>query len=68
VKSSEVHDLSKDELELRLADMREAGMKLRFSHATAQLDSSSEMRNNRRDIARVLTVLRELEIKEAKGA
>ena len=54
--------LGDEELVHRLADARKELFNLRFQFATGQLDSSSRLRNVRRDIARMLTVLREREI------
>jgi large subunit ribosomal protein L29 len=59
--------LGDEELVHRLADARKELFNLRFQFATGQLDSSSRLRNVRRDIARMLTVLREREIAAAEA-
>jgi large subunit ribosomal protein L29 len=64
------HDLvllAEDELEERLSESRRELFNLRFQLATGQLDNSSRVRHVRREVARVLTVLREREIAEAEG-
>jgi large subunit ribosomal protein L29 len=61
-KIAEFAALGDEELVHRLADARKEQFNLRFQFATGQLDSSARMKEVRRDIARMLTVLREREI------
>ena len=56
MKFSEFAELSADELLLRKKEMKENYMKMRFQHATGQLDNPIKLRNARRDIARIHTV------------
>ena len=65
------HDLSMldgDELAARLGESRRELFNLRFQLATGQLDNSSRIGEVRREVARMLTVLRGREILEAEGA
>jgi large subunit ribosomal protein L29 len=65
------HDLSMldgDELTTRLGESRRELFNLRFQLATGQLDNPSRVGQVRREVARMLTVLREREILEAEGA
>jgi len=57
VKIKDLKELGADELKVKLADMKQSYMKLRFQHATAQLDSPAKIRDARRDIAKVKTLL-----------
>ncbi len=59
--------LDDDELEERLNDSRRELFNLRFQLATGQLDNTARLQHVRRDIARLLTILREREIEEAEG-
>lgn len=61
MKASEIRDLSLDELRGRLDEAREAFFRMRFQAATGQLKNTSALRQARRDIARLATVLRERE-------
>ena len=61
-KVDEFTALGDEELVHRLADARKELFNLRFQFATGQLDSSARLSVVRRDIARMLTVLREREI------
>jgi large subunit ribosomal protein L29 len=65
------HDLSMltgDELGARLGDSRRELFNLRFQLATGQLDNPARIPQVKRDVARMLTVLRTREILEAEGA
>jgi large subunit ribosomal protein L29 len=59
MKIQEIRDLSIEELEQKQKDLVEERFKLRLRHATSQLDSPFVMKNVRKDIARIKTVLRE---------
>jgi large subunit ribosomal protein L29 len=65
------HDLAMldgDELAARLGESRRELFNLRFQLATGQLDNPSRIGQVRREVARMLTVLRAREILEAEGA
>lgn len=62
MKMWELNQLSKEEIEQRLLDALEEHQNLRFQHATRQLDDPLRLRKVRRDIARLRTVLREMEL------
>lgn len=64
MKTSEIKGLSIDELKAKVKELNEELFNLRFSHATRNLANPLAIRNVRRDIAKVKTVLREKEIAE----
>jgi large subunit ribosomal protein L29 len=64
MKASQMRDMSREDLVLEEAALREQLFKLRFQAATGQLESASRMRGVRKDIARVQTILREMELAE----
>ena len=64
MKTSEIKGLSIDELKEKVKELNEELFNLRFSHATRNLANPLAIRNVRRDIAKVKTVLREKEIAE----
>ncbi|NCA98843.1 MAG: 50S ribosomal protein L29 [Clostridia bacterium] len=66
MKSSEIRDKSFDELNKELASLREELFKLRFAHATNQLENPLKLKSVKRDIARVMTILRERELQGLK--
>ena len=56
---TEVRELSDRELEKELTEQERALMNLRFRKATMQLTNTNELRNTRKTIARIKTVIRE---------
>jgi large subunit ribosomal protein L29 len=53
--------MSPDEIRTRLQELREEMFNLRFRNAMKQLDNPLKIRESRREMARLLTVLREKE-------
>jgi len=66
-KAAELRDADETELENRLAEAKQEMFNLRFQIVTGQLDNSARIQLVRRDIARILTVLREKEIEAAEA-
>jgi large subunit ribosomal protein L29 len=67
VTASEIADYDTEELERQLGDTRRELFNLRFQLATGQLDNFSRLNHVRKDVARMLTELRNREIAEAEG-
>ena len=65
--AAELREADESELETRLAEAKQELFNLRFQIVTGQLDNSARLRMVRRDIARILTVLREKEIEAAEA-
>jgi len=61
-KVREIRDLGDEELLARLESSKEELFNLRFQLATGQLDNPMRIKEVRRDVARVLTILREREM------
>ncbi|MCD6152594.1 MAG: 50S ribosomal protein L29 [Syntrophobacterales bacterium] len=57
----EIRDLDVMELKQKERTLVEELFRLRFRHGTGQLDSSSSLKQVRKDIARIKTILREKE-------
>lgn len=64
MRASQMRDMSRDDLVLEERALREQIFKLRFQTATGQLENASRIRGVRKDIARVRTVLRAMELAE----
>lgn len=62
MKVKDIRDLTSEELQRKLESLKEELFNLRFQVATGQLDNPMRMREVRRTIARVKTVLREREL------
>lgn len=63
MKIQELRNLSVEDLMLRLDQLREGLFKGRVRAATKELDNVMMIRNTRRNIARILTVLRQKGVK-----
>ncbi|MGB9616642.1 MAG: 50S ribosomal protein L29 [Desulfomonilaceae bacterium] len=61
MKPRELRDLGPEELAAKEKEFREEEFKLRFKHATGQLEKTARLRILRKEIARVKTILREKE-------
>ncbi|MCC6025676.1 MAG: 50S ribosomal protein L29 [Caldimicrobium sp.] len=61
MKAKELRELSIPELKERLAKLREELMNLRFQKAIHRLENPMRIRQVRREIARVLTIIKEKE-------
>jgi large subunit ribosomal protein L29 len=59
VKPSALRNMKPGEIETNLTDAREELMKLRFQQVTGQLTDSSRLQILRRNVARMMTILRE---------
>jgi len=60
-----LNGLSQVELEELLSDSNESLSKLKMSHKTAELENPIELRDLRRNVARILTEIKSREIQEA---
>jgi len=58
-----MRDMSGAELNTELTKMKKELFNLRFQHATGQLENPVKMRELKKDIARVKTIIREKELK-----
>ncbi len=62
MKIQEIRDLSVQELETKIKDLKEELFNLRFQNATNQLENPMRISSVKKDIARVKTVLKEKEL------
>ena len=57
MKAKELRELSVEELARKAAEMRENLFNLKIRHKSGSLTSSADLGKNKRDLARVLTIL-----------
>lgn len=62
MKAQEIRELTTEELESKLKELKTELFNLRFSHATNQLTNPMAINNTKKDIARVLTILKERQL------
>ena len=63
MKASEIREMSLNELNEKLTALKEELFNLRFQHAVNQLNNPMRLKEVKRDIARVKTALRAIELK-----
>ena len=61
MKASEIRKMNVEQLNEKLTGLKKDLFFLRMQHATNQLDNPLKIQETKRDIARVMTVLRELQ-------
>ena len=66
--AKEIRELSLSELNNKLADLKDQLFKLRFQLAINQLENPMSIVAVKKDIARVKTIIREIEIKDSNNA
>ena len=57
VSPEQVRDMTPDQIEDKLVELKKEQFNLRFQKATGQLENTTRARQVRRDIARLITVL-----------
>ena len=62
MKINEIREMSPEELQVKLADLKKELFNLRFQHATNQLDNPTRISATKKDIAKVNTIIREKEL------
>ena len=62
-----MREMSEVELNAELVKMKKALFNLRVQHVTGQLENPIKMRDTKRDIARVKTIIREKQLEKARG-
>jgi large subunit ribosomal protein L29 len=68
MKVKDVRDMSATELDQKLVGLKDELFNLRFQLATGQLENPMRIKEVKKTIARIKTIQREREIKEAKQA
>ena len=59
MKATELRAMSAEDLATKLADLKQELFNLRFQHAINQLDNPHKIADVKKDIARVMTIIRE---------
>ena len=64
MKAQEIREKSNNELEKEVVTLKEELFNLRFQQATGQMENTAKMRNLKKDIARIKTILTERQMAE----
>ena len=62
MKPAEIRDMSRDERQAKLVDLKQSLFNLRFQHEIGQLENQGKMMETKRDIARIKTIIRESDL------
>ena len=62
MKANKVHEMSDEELIAKLEELKKELFNLRLNHATGQLNNPLALNSCKKDIARVMTVMRERQL------
>ena len=62
MKAKDLRNMTVQELEVKLKDLKTELINLRFSNATGQLNNPMQLNTTKKDIARVQTILKEREL------
>ncbi len=61
MKPGEIRELSTEETHQKVVDLKEELFNLRFQHESGQLENPQKLKQIKRDIARVKTIIKETE-------
>ncbi len=67
MKAQELRDLTYEELMKKESDLQAELFNLRFQLATGQLDNTASIKNCKKDMARVKTIIRQKEMEKAQA-
>lgn len=59
MQASEIRDLTPDQLNDKIVELKKEAFNLRFQKASGQLENTARVREIRRDVARIKTILKE---------
>lgn len=60
MKASEIRELGLDELQQKVIDLKQELFNLRFQHQVGQLENTRRLKQTKKDIARLKTVISEV--------
>jgi large subunit ribosomal protein L29 len=66
MKANEMRELSLEDLDRKLLDLKQEMFNLRFQHASGQLENPRKLGQTRRTIARAKTIIRQTQLKGKK--
>ncbi len=66
MKAGEIRDLNFEEMHQKVSDLKEEFFNLRFQHEIGQLEDPQRMKQTKRDIARLKTIIQEVALNPKK--
>jgi large subunit ribosomal protein L29 len=67
MKASEIRDMTPDEMHSNISDLKEELFNLRFQHEIGQLENPQRMKQTKKDIARMETIINEVALNQKEN-
>ena len=68
MKASEIRDMNLEEMHLKVSDLKEELFNLRFQHEIGQLENPQRMKQTKKDIARIETIINEVTLNQKENS
>jgi large subunit ribosomal protein L29 len=68
MKASEIRDMNLDEMQIKVSDLKEELFNLRFQHEIGQLENPQRMKQTKKDIARMQTIIKEVTLNQQENS
>ena len=66
MKASEIRDMNPDEMQIKVSELKEELFNLRFQHEIGQLENPQRMKQTKKDIARMETIINEVTLNQTE--
>ena len=68
MKASEIRDMTPDEMQIKVSELKEELYNLRFQHEIGQLENPQRMKQTKKDIARMETIINEVTLTQKENS
>ena len=68
MKASEIRDMTPDEMQIKVSELKEELFNLRFQHEIGQLENPQRMKQTKKDIARMETIINEVTLNQKENS
>ena len=68
MKPSEIREMNLDEMQIKVSELREELFNLRFQHEIGQLENPQRMKQTKKDIARMQTIIKEVTLNQKENS
>ncbi len=68
MKASEIRDMNPDEMQIKVSELKEELFNLRFQHEIGQLENPQRMKQTKKDIARMETIINEVTLNQKENS
>ena len=68
MKASEIREMNVDDMHRKVSDLKEELFNLRFQHEIGQLENPQRIKQTKRDIARLETIVKEVTLKQKEDS